>query len=69
MTATKTLTELEILELASFAINTKIRKYLDKKAADPECAEIYDSIIEKYDNQLEQLDARIEALEEDQENE
>ena len=63
MTATKTLTELEILELASFAINTKIRKYLDKKAADPECAEIYDSIIEKYDNQLEELEERMKALE------
>lgn len=63
MTATKTLTELEILQLASFAINTKIRKYLDKKAADPECAEIYDSIIEKYDNQLEELEERMKALE------
>ena len=63
MTATKTLTELEILQLASFAINTKIRKYLDKKAADPECAEIYNRIIEEYDNQLEELEERIRALE------
>lgn len=63
MTGTKTLTELDILRLASAGLNDKIRKYLDKRAADPECSEVYDDIIEQYDNQLEELGERMKALE------
>ena len=63
MTVTKTLTEFDILRLASAGLNDKIRKYLDKRAADPECSEFYDGIIEQYDSQLDELEERIKALE------
>lgn len=63
MTGTKSLTELEILQLAASAINAKISRYMEAKARDQEEIEIFNRIIEEYDNQLEELEERIRALE------
>lgn len=69
MTRPKSLTELEILELARSAISAKVSRYMEAKARSRDELEIYNRIIEEYDNQLEELEERMKALEEDQENE
>ena len=64
MTATKTLSELEILQLAASALNRKLREYLDK--AERSCAGSYcsyDAQIEAIDDELREIYDKIDELE------
>ena len=63
MTATKTLSELEILRLAERALCEVIHHYEDKILKDPAGIDTYVAYIEKYDSQLDELEERIKALE------
>ena len=64
MTATKTLSELEILRLAASALNRKLREYLDKAERDYAGAYCsYDVQIEAIDDELREIYDEIEKLE------
>lgn len=61
MTGLKTMTEYEVLEYAYMEIAGRVHEYEQKKAADPEGAELYDIAIEGYDEKLQELEAAMAA--------
>ena len=64
MTATKTLTEREILQLAASELYRKLNEYLDKaerSAASSYCQ--YDIQIEAINEEINEIEERIKALE------
>lgn len=63
MSGLKTMSELDVLRLASAELNRRLAKWLDKREQDPADAEVYDEIIEQYDRQIEELQDAIDALE------